>query len=280
MAEAVSVLKEKGVIVSEQNKVYFVEMRIGMDNKASVLRGIAFAVIIIMAAVFIVPVIMTCYRSVGHYAELLLDCFALYPMFWNGIFYAAAISVLQMIVIIPCAFGMASYNFRGRQVLFFVYIMLMMMPFQVTMLPNYIGLREMKLLNTRAGIILPMVFSPFGLVVMYQYMKNINTSVIEALRLETKSLFTVLWHGAIPQIKSCIVAVFLFIFAESYNMLEQPLLFLKEGDKKNLTVLISEADKYSGEILFPAAVIYMLPIVFLFVFMAGDLEKGVSFGDF
>ena len=258
----------------------FIEMGIGMENKVSVLRGIAFAIVIMLAGVFIVPVIMTCYRSVGHYAELLFDCFVLYPMFWNGIFYAVIISVLQMLVIIPCAFGMASCNFRGKKVLFFVYIMLMMMPFQVTMLPNYIGLREIGLLNTRAGIILPMIFSPFGLVVMYQYMKNINTSIIEAARLETKSLLTVLWHGVLPQIKSCIVAVFLFIFAESYNMLEQPLLFLKEENKRNLTVFISEADKYSGEILFPAAVIYMLPVVFLFVFMAGDLEKGVYFGDF
>lgn len=251
-----------------------------MENKMSIWKGIAFAAIILLAAVFIVPVIMTCYRSVGHYTELLLDCFVLYPMFWNGIFYAGVISVLQMLVIVPCAFGMASCNFHGKKVLFFVYIMLMMMPFQVTMLPNYIGLREMELLNTRAGIILPMIFSPFGLVVMYQYMKNINLSIIEAARLETKSLFTVLWHGVIPQIKSCIAAVFLFIFAESYNMLEQPLLFLKEETQKNLTVFISEAEKYSGEILFPAAVIYMLPVIFLFIFMAEDLEKGVNFGDF
>ncbi len=255
-------------------------MGLGMENKVSVLRGIALAAVIIMAGVFVVPVIMTCYRSAGHYTELLLDCFVLYPMFWNGIFYAVIISVLQMLVIIPCAFGMVSCSFRGKKVLFFVYVMLMMMPFQVTMLPNYIGLREMGLLNTRAGIILPMVFSPFGLVVMYQYMKNINTSIIEAARLETKSLLTVLWHGVIPQIKSCITAVFLFIFAESYNMLEQPLLFLKEEAQKNLTVFISEADKYSGEILFPAAVIYMLPVIFLFIFMAEDLEKGVHFGDF
>lgn len=243
-------------------------------------KGIGYVAIILLAIVFMVPVVMTCYLSAGHYAELLLDCFSLYPMFWNGLFYAVVISVLQMLVIIPCAFGMAGCNFRGKHALVFVYIMLMMMPFQVTMLPNYIGLREMGLLNTRAGIILPMVFSPFGLVVMYQYMKNINMSIIEAVRLETKSFSVVLWQGVIPQIKSCIIAVFLFIFAESYNMLEQPLLFLKDENKKNLTVFISQADRYSGEILFPAAVIYMLPVIILFVFMAGDLEKGVNFGEF
>lgn len=124
-----------------------------------------------------------------------------------------------------------------------------------------------------------MVFSPFGLVVMHQYMKKTDISVIEAMRLETGSIITVLLKGVIPQVKVCILAVFLFTFAECYNMLEQPMLFLKEEKLKTLSVFISQADKYEGNVLFPAAVIYMVPVFLLYLFLGKNLEEGLGTAD-
>lgn len=230
------------------------------------------SIINVIAIIFILPVLLTVIKSAGHYKELLFDCFIFYPMFWNSLFYATVITIIQMAVIIPCAFGLSNGKFRGRKFIFFIYVILMMMPFQVTMLPNYIGLRELGILNTRTGIILPMIFSPFGLVVMHQYMKKINTSVIEAVRLETNSVITVLLKGVVPQAKTCIMAVFLFTFAECYNMLEQPMLFLKEENLKTLPVFTSQADKYEGGVLFPAAVIYMIPVFLLYLSLGKNLE--------
>ena len=237
------------------------------------------SIINVIAIIFILPVLLTVIKSAGHYRELLFDCFIFYPMFWNSLFYATVITIIQMAVIIPCAFGLSNGKFRGRKFIFFIYVILMMMPFQVTMLPNYIGLRELGILNTRTGIILPMVFSPFGLVVMHQYMKKINTSVIEAVRLETNSVITVIWKGVVPQVKTCIMAVFLFTFAECYNMLEQPMLFLKEDNLKTLPVFISQADKYEGGVLFPAAVIYMIPVFLLYLSLGKNLEGRTGAGN-
>lgn len=237
------------------------------------------AIVTILAVIFILPVLITIIKSKGHYKELLFDCFIFYPMFWNSLFYAVVITFIQMAVIIPCAFGLSNGKFKGQKVIFFIYVILMMMPFQVTMLPNYIGLRELGILNTRAGIIFPMVFSPFGLVVMHQYMKKINVSVIEAVRLETNSVIKVILKGVVPQIKTCITAVFLFTFAECYNMLEQPMLFLKEDKLKTLAVFISNADRYEGDVLFPAAVIYIVPVFLLYLFLGKDLEEGLGAGN-
>lgn len=83
----------------------------------------------------------------------------------------------------------------------------------------------MGLVNTRLGIILPMIFSPFGVVVMHQYMKSINNSVIEAMRLETSSVIRIIISTVIPQIKIYISAVLIYVFADCWNMLEQPMLF-------------------------------------------------------
>lgn len=241
----------------------------------------------VLALIFVLPVAATVVMSFSSegapslqgYSDLLFNCFVFYPMFWNSVLYAAAITAAQLIVIIPCAFGFSQAKFRGKGTLFVFYIILMMMPLQVTILPNYIGLRDMGLIDHPLGIILPMIFSPFGVVVMHQYMKNIDNSVIEATRLETNSIFRVIFTGVIPQIRVCIFAVVLFVFADCWNMVEQPMLFLKNDGLKTLSVFIANAQNYTGEVLFPAAVIFLIPMLILYLFFNEYLEKGLTLGD-
>ncbi len=237
----------------------------------------------VLAVVFILPVAATIVLSFEHglqgYADLLFDCFVFYPMFWNSVIYAAVITLVQLVVIIPCAFGFSQARFRGKGALFVFYITLMMMPLQVTILPNYIGLRDMGLIDHPLGIILPMIFSPFGVVVMHQYMKNIDNSVIEATRLETNSIIRVMITSVIPQLRVCIFAVVLFVFADCWNMVEQPMLFLKNEELKTLSVFIANAQSYTGEVLFPAAVMFLVPVLLLYLFFNDSLEKGLTLGD-
>ncbi len=240
-------------------------------------------VLTVLAVVFILPVTATVLLSFQNglqgYIDLLFDCFVFYPMFWNSIIYAAVITIVQLVVIIPCAFGFSQAKFKGKSVLFTFYIVLMMMPLQVTILPNYIGLRDMGLIDTPFGIILPMIFSPFGVVVMHQYMKNINNSVIEATRLETSSVIRVMLTSVIPQMRVCIFAVVLFTFADCWNMVEQPVLFLKSDSLKTLSVFITNAQNYQGEVLFPAAVIFIIPVLLLYLFFNENLENGLTLGE-
>ncbi len=237
----------------------------------------------LLAVVFILPVTATVLLSfkdgLQGYINLLFDCFVFYPMFWNSIIYATVITIVQLLVIIPCAFGFSQAKFKGKGVLFTFYIVLMMMPLQVTILPNYIGLRDMRLIDTPFGIILPMIFSPFGVVVMHQYMKNIDNSVIEATRLETNSLIRILLTSVVPQMRVCIFAVVLFTFADCWNMVEQPMLFLKNDNLKTLSVFITNAQNYEGEVLFPAAVIFIIPVLLLYLFFNENLEKGLTLGE-
>ena len=251
------------------------------------MKKIGIIVFILAALLFAAPVVMTVCGSFDsgegltfqNYADLLFDCFVFYPMFWNSVLYADVITTVQLVVIIPCAFGFSQAKFRGKSILFTAYIILMMMPLQVTVLPNYIGLRDMGLIDTRLGIILPMIFSPFGVVVMHQYIKSIDGSIVEATRLETNSIFRIILTSVIPQIRACIFAVAIFVFADCWNMLEQPMLFLKRNELKTLSVFIAEADKYSGNVLLPASVIFLIPIFLLYLFFSESLDKGLTLGD-
>ena len=251
------------------------------------MKKLVIVLFIAVALLFAVPVILTVYGSfvsegvptLQNYADLLFDCFIFYPMFWNSVLYAVVITAVQLLVIIPCAFGFSQAKFRGKNILFTAYIILMMMPLQVTILPNYIGLRDMGLIDTRLGIILPMIFSPFGVVVMHQYMKSTDYSIIEATRLETNSIIRIILTSIIPQIRACIFAVAIFVFADCWNMLEQPMLFLKRNELKTLSVFIAETDKYSGNVLLPASVIFLIPIFLLYLFFSESLDKGLTLGD-
>ncbi|MBQ8613295.1 MAG: carbohydrate ABC transporter permease [Ruminiclostridium sp.] len=247
------------------------------------MKRVIAAIFYLLAVVFVLPVIATILLSFSNgfqgYIDLLFDCFVFYPMFWNSVIYAAVITIVQLLVIIPCAFGFSQAKFKGKGVLFTFYIVLMMMPLQVTILPNYIGLRDMGLIDTPFGIILPMIFSPFGVVVMHQYMKNIDNSVIEATRLETSSVIRVMLTSVIPQMRVCIFAVVLFTFADCWNMVEQPMLFLKDDSLKPLSVFITNAQNYEGEVLFPAAVIFIVPVLLLYLFFNENLEKGLTLGE-
>lgn len=246
-----------------------------------------YILIFAVALIFIAPVIATLalsfcpdnHFSVSGYVDLFFDCFIFYPMFRNSVIYAAVITLVQLLVIIPCAFGFSQAKFRGKGVLFVFYIILMMMPLQVTILPNYIGLRDMGLIDTPWAIILPMIFSPFGVVVMHQYMRNIDNSIIEAARLETNSIIRIILTSVIPQIRVCIFAVVLFVFSDCWNMVERPMLFLKQNELKTMSVFIANAGDYEGYLLFPAAVIFIIPVFLLYLFFNEYLEKGLTLGE-
>lgn len=240
--------------------------------------------LLLLAAVFFLPTLATILLSfypdgqVGFsgYDELFFDCFRFYTMFWNSVLYAYVITALQLVIILPAAFAFSFARFKGKEALFFFYIILMMMPLQVMILPNYIGLRDMGILNTRAGIILPMIFSPFGVVVLRQYMKSMDGSVIEAMRLETNSMVRILLHAVAPQVKVCLYAVGLFVFAECWNMLEQPMLLLQDENLKTLTVFFSDTKNVSDQVLYPASVVFMIPILLLYLFFHRELERGLT----
>lgn len=243
--------------------------------------------LLLLAAVFFLPTLSTILLSFfpnGQasflgYDELFFNCFKFYKMFWNSVSYAYIITALHLVIILPAAFAFSFAKFKGKELLFFFYIILMMMPLQVMILPNYIGLRDMGILNTRAGIILPMIFSPFGVVVLRQYMKGMNASVIEAVRLETDSIVRILLHAVAPQVKVCLYAVGIFVFAECWNMLEQPMLLLQDENLKTLTVFFSNPEQYGDLVLYPASVLFMVPILLLYLFFHKELERGLTLHD-
>lgn len=257
-------------------------MRIVSSNK---FIGLAIRIIVfLMAVFFLIPIILTflgSFRdgssiSLNQYYQLLFNCFPFYSMFWNSVIYSMVITGGTLIICIPAAFAFKFAHFRKKKILYVIYIIIMMMPLQVLLLPNYIGLRDLGILNTRMALILPMIFSPFGVVVTHQYMREIDISVIESARLETNSVFKIMLHCIIPQIKVCIAAVALFIYADTWNMVEQPMLYVNDDKFRTLSALIAQADNYEAGIMLPASVLFLVPILLCYILFHEELKKGLK----
>lgn len=243
-----------------------------------------FLFLLLLGTMFLIPVVLTVLGSftkdgaftLGNYKELLFDCFPFYRMFWNSVLYAFSVTAGALLIAIPAAFALKFARFPGKRLVYLLYLILMMMPLQVMLLPNYIGLRGMKLLNTPFAIILPLFFSPLAVVILYQYLRECDVQVVDAARLETNSVLRVMINCILPQIRVCLFAVGLLIFSETWNLVEQPLLYLDEEKWKNLSLLFSEAERYDGEILLPAAVVFMIPVFLWYLLFHKELREGLK----
>lgn len=124
------------------------------------------------------------YPTLEHFYRLLIESPAFYRLFWNTVGMTAAILVGQLIVGLPSAWAFAVFRFRGRDILFGLYVVLMLLPFQVMLLPQYIVLQKLHLYNHCAAVILPAIFSTFPVFIMYRGFTQIDGKILEAARLD------------------------------------------------------------------------------------------------
>jgi multiple sugar transport system permease protein len=235
-------------------------------------------------AVFIAPVAVTLLRSLnfegrfpslGQYGELLITDYTFLKYFWNSTFYSLGITAVSIILSFPTGFLFAKVRFPKRDALFFVYVIVMMLPFQATLLPNYIQLRDFGLLDTPLALVLPLAFSPFAVFLFRQFIKSVPTEFLESALLDTSSAVKILMYVVLPQIRSATAALAVLVFCESWNMVEPVLIFAAQNpDIHPLSVRLSDLPQ---PVSFSAAMVYMIPVLFLFLIfkeaLAFSLER-------
>lgn len=215
------------------------------------------------------------YPTLRSYVELLLDSPEFFVMFWNSVKITAGILAGQLLVGVPAAWGFAKFDFPGRKVLFTIYIAMMMMPFQVMMLSNYLVLDSLKLLDTLSGIILPAVFSTFPVFIMYRFFSAIPDAVLEAAKLDGAGELQIFFEIALPLGSPGIISAMVLGFLEYWNMIEQPMAFLKTKELWPLSLYLSKISANEAGVSFAASVVILIPAVFVFIAGQDYLEQGI-----
>lgn len=217
------------------------------------------------------------YPTLEHYKRLLIETPQFFILFWNSIKITLFILAGQLVIGVPAAWAFAVYDVRGKNVLFLVYVVLMLLPFQVTMLSSYIVLNKLSLLNTHWAVILPAVFSTFPVFVTYGGFRAIPKALIEAARIDGAGEFYIFTRVGLGLGKGGILSAVVLGFLEYWNMIEQPLAFLKDKALWSLSLYLPEIDWTQAGFSFAASIVMLIPAVFVFVMGQDYLEQGIIY---
>lgn len=202
--------------------------------------------------------------------------------FWNSIILTVPITLFQLAVAVLTSYGFSRYNNKAKNLIFFAYIILMLMPYQVTLVPNYLVSKYFNLLDTRWAIILPGIFSPFSVFLLTKVMRRIPVSYVEAAKLDGATEWQIMTHIYIPMCKSALVSIGMLVFIDYWNMVEQPLILITDPDAVSalhpLSVFLSQVNTSDIGLAFAVGTVYMIPTILMFLYGEDYLVEGITAG--
>ena len=214
--------------------------------------------------------------SFQSYIALLVDSPEVFTMFWNSMKIIGIVLVGQICIGIPAAWGLARYSFPFRKILFVIYIILMVMPFQVMMLAEYLVIKKIGILDTLWSIIFPGIFSAFMVFIVYVSFRKIPEEVLEAARIDGSGEWNILWKIGVPMAKEGILAALVLSFLEYWNLIEQPMTFLQTKSKWPLSLYLSISNTEDIGLKFCVAVLALIPATLVFMVGQKYLQNGLG----
>ncbi len=217
--------------------------------------------------------------SLRQYYTILIEEPQYLKLFVNSAMYGGAILLGQTLVIPLTAYALSRFSFRGRDTLFFLVLMLMLLPFQVTMAPSVMSLRALGLLGTGWAVVLPMIFSPFYIFLLRQFMIGIPNEIIEAGQMDGAGTLRTFLHVVIPVCRPILGAAAALSFADCWNMVEQPLVYLTDSKLMPLSVMFNQMNEESTAVAFAGAALYLMPMLLIYIYFQDDILLGVQLSE-
>ena len=243
---------------------------------ASELRDTFHAVLEGGAEKFIIWRLLPQEPSLRSYVEIFLDTPSFFVAYWNTVKITVGILCLQLLVGAPIAWGFAQLSFPGKKVILAFYIILMILPFQIRMLSEYLLLQKLNLLDSLWAVILPSGFSTFPIFIMYNFFKGIPREILEAARVDGANEIQIFFRMGLSIGIIGMTSVVVIGFFEYWSILEQPMLFLNNKTLWPLSLNIPNMRFENIHIIFTSAVLAMIPSVAIFVLGQEYLEKGIT----
>ena len=214
--------------------------------------------------------------TLSQYGELLFDSPVYLNMFWNSVKIAAPIVLGQVIVSTFAAYAFTVLKFKGKELLFFLYIIVMLLPLQVTLMPNYIIADWFHMTDSYLAIILPGIFHLFGVFLLRQFMKSMPDAYIEAAKIDGAGHGQIFLWIIIPLVKPGIVAIAMLTLLDYWNLVEQAIIFIQDSEKQPLSTFLAQIN--SGEIglAFAGSCFYAVPMILILLYGQKHLKQGIA----
>lgn len=199
----------------------------------------------------------------------------------NSLFISVAFTLITLVSASMAAFAFAKLRFRGSGVILSIYIATMMIPTQVTMIPLFVVMNRLGLIDSYASVILPSMFKPFAVFLLVQQMKTIPNDYHDAARIDGAGLFHIYFRVALPLCIPTLATLAVTTFMESWNDYLWPLLMLTDRNKMTLPIALSTLNgQYNTEynVLMAGSLISMIPIIIIYIAAQKQFKAGLMAG--
>ncbi|MCI9340791.1 MAG: carbohydrate ABC transporter permease [Dorea sp.] len=241
--------------------------------------------LILIAVIILIPVFYMFYCTIVpggqqvsliSYYEVLLSRPDYLIKFWKSVGLSAAIASGQTIVSCMAGTAFAKYSFTGKRLWFLAFMLFMILPIQVMLVPSYIIFDKLHMLNSWKALIIPGIFSPFGTVWMTHVFQALPSEWLEAASLDGVGKVRGVLLIMMPAARPAVLSVFIFSFVEAWNMVEQPVNFLKDFSQYPLSVFVASVVEESIGVQSVCGVLCLLPVTFLFLYYNNELMEGIG----
>ena len=196
--------------------------------------------------------------------------------FWVSLLLAVGAILGQMVISCMGGFAFAFYDFPGKRLLYGLLCLFMLIPLQVTLLPNYLLLDQLGALNTYWALLLPLAFAPLGTFLLTQTFRSVPVDILHAARLDGAGTLQVLARVLLPCGKSGVSTLIILTLIESWNMVEQPLIYLRDVGSYPLSVFLASRYMENLPFQFVCSVLSLLPLALCFLYFGGDLLQSAG----
>lgn len=199
----------------------------------------------------------------------------------NSLFIAVTYTGVTLLSSSMAAFAFTKIHFRGNDLLLKVYLATMMIPTQVTMIPLFVVMNRLGLINSYSSVIMPSLFRPFAVFMLVQQMRTIPQDFLDAARIDGANTFQVFRKVALPMCKPTLATLMVTTFMESWNDYLWPLLMLTDRSKMTLPIALATlTGQYNPQyaLLMAGSLISMIPIIIIYIMAQRSFQYGMMAG--
>ena len=203
-----------------------------------------------------------------------------FPLFFlNSVKIAVITTLAQLLTCSMAAYAFARLRFPGRDFLFFLLLVAMMIPGSVTIIPVYITITRLGLINSHSALILPAITSVFGIFLLRQFFMTLPGEIIDSAKMDGAGVFRTYWNILLPLVGPGLSALGVFTFLGAWNSFYSPLLFLRSWDKYTLPVglliMMNQVDSNPAHVL-AAIMLSIIPVLIVFLFSQRYVLSGIA----
>lgn len=263
-------------------------------------RCVLYLILILAAATIFVPFVwgvLSSFKSMNELAAIPPTLFpqtfqwdnylqvivngSFFRNYWNSFVITVGTTVGTLIVCSFTGYALAKFEFKGKNVIFLLFLGTMMLPVQLTMIPVFILTTKLQLINTFLGVILPATASAYGVFLMRQFMMTIPNEILEAARMDGCSELRLLLRIAMPLSKPILATLTILTVLSSWNQFLLPLILLNSPDMATVQLAMCNYQNDFGRqlnLLMAASVLSIIPVAIVFAFCQKHIVAGISIG--